>query len=138
MLGTRLGTYVIPVARINDRELAAHSPTFTVTGSQPPGTWFTPDRLHSRNIASAENSWAGRNKFGYANPRVDQLLDRLQVTIDSRERIDLHRQLLEEETRDLTFFPLYWEVVPSFLAKGITPSLHRPVTLAQFVAWSRD
>src|SRR5262249_51953334 len=63
-LGARLGSYIIPVARINDRELAANSPTFTVTAGQPPSTWYTPDRLHSKNIAAPANGWNGRNKFG--------------------------------------------------------------------------
>jgi peptide/nickel transport system substrate-binding protein len=136
-LGTRLTSYVIPVARINDRELAANSPLFTVTAGQPPSTWYTPDRLHSRFIASPANGWGGRNKFGYSNPRVDELLDRLQVTIDTRARTDLHRQLVEEETRDVAFFPIYWEVIPVFVAKGITPSPHRPFTFADFVSWTK-
>ena len=138
VLGARLTPYHIPVARINDRELAANSPTFTVSSGQAPSTWYTPDRLHSRFVAAPANSWIGRNKFGYSNPRVDNLLDRLQVTIDARERVQLHRQLVEEETRDVAFFPLYWEVVPSFIAGGVTPSTIRPLSFAQFVAWSRN
>jgi peptide/nickel transport system substrate-binding protein len=138
VVGAKLSSYVIPAARTNDRELAANSPFFTVSSGQAPSTWYTPDRLHSRFIAGPANGWGGRNKFGYINPRVDDLLDRLQVTIDPRARVDLHRQLVEEETRDLAFFPIYWEVVPIFLAKGITPAPSRPLTFAEFGAWNRE
>lgn len=138
VLGAKLTSYNIPPARTNDRELAANSPLITVSSGQAPSTWFTPDRLHSRFIASPANSWGGRNKFGYANPRVDDLLDRLQVTIDPRARVDLHRQLVEEETRDVAFFPIYWEVVPIFLARGITPAPSRPLTFAEFGVWNRE
>jgi peptide/nickel transport system substrate-binding protein len=137
-LGTRLTPYIIPVARINDRELAANSPLFTVSGGQAATTWYTPDRLHSRFVAGPANAWGGRNKFGYANPQVDDLLDRLQATIDNRARTDLHRQLLEEESRDVAFFPLFWEVVPVFAARGVKPSPNQPLSLGQFVAWTRD
>ena len=137
-LGARLSPYHIPVARVNDRELAARSPTFTVSDGQAPSTWYNPDRLHSRFIAAPANNWAGRNKFGHASPRIDELLDRLQVTIDARARTDLHRMLVEEESRDVAFFPIYWEVVPVFTARGVTPSPNRPVGLTEFAAWTRD
>jgi peptide/nickel transport system substrate-binding protein len=137
-LGARLSVYQIPVARSNDRELAARSPTFTVSSGQAPSTWYTPDRLHSRFIAAPANSWAGRNKFGQANAEIDGLLDRLQTTIDPRARVDLHRQLVAAESQDVSFFPIYWEVVPIFVAKGITPSPARPISTGDFLHWVRE
>jgi hypothetical protein len=62
---------------------------------------------------------------------------RLVQTLRARDP-ELHRQLVEEETRDVAFLPIYWEVIPVFMAKGITPSDHRPFTYGEFFAWNRE
>lgn len=44
----------------------------------------------------------------------------------------------EEETRDVAFFPIYWNVGPVFAAKGVRLPPTRPISLSDFAAWSRD
>lgn len=137
LVGAKMVPYVIPAARESDREYQALLPTAIISGNLGPESWYT-DRLHSRFVASAENRWSGRNKLGYSNPLVDQLVDRLQVTIDPAERNDLHRQLLQEQTTDVAFVPLYWEVVPVLMLKGVKPSPEGVRTAANFFAWDRE
>jgi len=136
-LGTKLTPYVVPAAREDDREYQALLPTIIISGNLGPDSWYT-DRLHSQFIASAENRWSGRNKLGYTNPRADTLIDQLQVAIDPGKRAAAHRQLLQEVIGDLAFFPLYWEVVPILLLKGVRPSPDGVRNLANFVGWDRE
>jgi hypothetical protein len=46
-------------------------------------------------------------------PTTRGRLEGLQVTIDPRERVNLHRQLLQEQMGDVALMPLYWELAPS-------------------------
>lgn len=78
---------------------------------------------HSRNVASPANNWRGPNREGYANPRVDSLLDRIAVTVPLPERLELHRELLREQLGDVAVMPLYWSVEPLLAlgtVKGVT------------------
>jgi ABC-type transport system substrate-binding protein len=50
------------------------------------------------------------NRGGYVNPQLDQLIDRFVVTTDERERLNLHRQLLQTIIGDVALMPLIWEV----------------------------
>jgi len=77
------------------------------------------DRYHSRNIATAADQWSGRNRGGYANPRVDTLLDQLNSTIPSEQRVPLHQALLQEKLGDAAIMLLYWEYDPYFVSKSI-------------------
>ena len=45
---------------------------------------FWVDRLHTRNVASPTG---GEQPGGYSNPKVDEILDRLGVTIAPAERL---------------------------------------------------
>lgn len=136
-VGARLAPYVIPAAREADREYQALLPTAIISGNLTGDNWYQ-DRTHSRYIASAENRWTGRNKLGYVNPKVDQLIDALQVTIDPGERTRLHRELLQEQMGAVVVMPLYWEVVPSLLLKGVKPSPNGLRSLNNFVAWDKE
>lgn len=65
------------------------------------GRGFDPDDegWHSRNISSAENP-LGANFMGYANPQIDELLQRGIATYDQRERARIYRdfqQVLAED-----------------------------------------
>ena len=40
----------------------------------------------SRNVSNPENRWAGQNRNGYVNPRLDDLCGRVLASIDSKER----------------------------------------------------
>ena len=74
---------------------------------------------HSRNIASPANRWAGPNRPGYSNPRVDALLDQLTATLDPRQQIPVHGQLLQELLGDAPIMPLYWQMDSLLAVKGV-------------------
>ncbi len=71
-------------------------------------------------IPRAETRWTGNNRGGYSNPRVDDLLNKLAVVVDDRERVGLHRDLLREQMGDIALMPLYWEVLPILMLRGVT------------------
>jgi len=80
---------------------------------------FYTDRLHSKFITSAVNRWNGTNRGGYNNPKVDAILDKLVVTINQAERLELHKDLLREQLGDVATMPLYWDVDPVMAVKGV-------------------
>jgi peptide/nickel transport system substrate-binding protein len=75
--------------------------------------------IHTNLLATDANRWSGRNFQGYSNPRVDGLIDRLIVTLDEGEQLELHRQLLHETTNDVALMPIFWQVDPVLLARGV-------------------
>lgn len=118
-IGAQATIHVIPTARNNDREYEVTYPGAIFTN--PGGSFHENYRLHGSYIASAENRWTGLNQPGYANPAFDAILDRLQMTLDRQQRINLHRQLIQEGLGDVAVMPLYWEQRPFFVLKGVTP-----------------
>lgn len=77
-------------------------------------------RIGTAGLATAENRWTGRNISGYSNPRVDELLARLVVTIEPREILNLHREIVREAFTDVALFPLYFQLTPMLLREGVT------------------
>ena len=116
-LGIQANIKQLPVAR--DRELEA-----TLNGGQMMDQTITDYtynlRVGTANIATAANRWTGRNLGAYSNPRVDELLNRLLVTIDAREAANIHRDVAREAFTDLALLPLYFQVTPMILREGVT------------------
>jgi peptide/nickel transport system substrate-binding protein len=117
-LGVRAEIDILTPGNQSDREYQSKRPGVYLTS--PSGINFYDNRLHSSAITKADNRWSGTNRGGYDNPRVDAVLERLQATIDPRERIPLHRQLLQEQMADVALMPLSWEVFPALIRAGIT------------------
>ncbi|MCX8101905.1 MAG: peptide ABC transporter substrate-binding protein [Geminicoccaceae bacterium] len=93
--------------------------------------------LHGQEIPRAENGWAGQNYTGYANPRVDALLDAIERELDVEKRRALWRELQRIYAEDLPALPLYFRsdahVWPKWLA-GVEPTGH----LAPTTLWVED
>ena len=70
------------------------------------------------DITSAANRYTGRNVSGYSNPRFDELLTRLQSSIDTREQTNIHVDLVREAFTDLAELPLYFQVTPLVMREG--------------------
>jgi peptide/nickel transport system substrate-binding protein len=136
-IGVRVAIDTIPPARVGDRQYEATVPGLSLTGNLTPERWYT-QRTYSKVIASDANRWGGLNKGGYANPRVDTILEGLQVTIDPRERVNLHRQLLQEQMGDVALMPLYWEFAPIFMVKGVKDSVVGVRTGFRFHQWDKE
>jgi len=135
-VGVRVAIDTIPPARVGDRQYEATVPGLSLTGNLTPERWYT-QRTYSKVIASDANRWGGLNKGGYASPKADTILEGLQVTIDPRERINLHRQLLQEQMGDVALMPLYWEFAPIFMVKGVKDSVVGVRTGFRFHQWDK-
>jgi peptide/nickel transport system substrate-binding protein len=94
---------------VSDREWLATYPGVQVSRLETEDAYNT-RRTHSRAIAAPSNRWAGRNGAGYSNPTVDAIQDRLVVTINQEQQIDLHRQLLQEMMGEVGLMPIFWDV----------------------------
>jgi peptide/nickel transport system substrate-binding protein len=136
-VGIRVQIDPIPAARSGDRQYEATVPGLSLTGNLAPQTWFT-DRTHSKSIASEANRWNGGNKAGYTNPRVDDILDKLLITIDRNEQAVLHRQLIQEQMGDVALLPLYWESAPIFMVKGVNHDVVGARTGYRFHEWDKQ
>lgn len=94
--------------------------------------------LHSDQIPSEKNNWAGQNYTGYANPRMDQLLDAIEVELDRDKRKALWREMQHLYATDLPALPLYFRadafILPKQL-KGITPTGHQDPTPLWVEEW---
>jgi peptide/nickel transport system substrate-binding protein len=42
--------------------------------------------LHSTSVPAEANGWSGQNYTGYANPRMDELIDAAEVELDREKR----------------------------------------------------
>ncbi|MBM2812858.1 MAG: hypothetical protein HW416_3617 [Chloroflexi bacterium] len=114
-------------AQVEERAVAADRAQDLEQIAAAPGAWFTnpryyqmaQDRYHTRSIPTTATRWTGRNRGGYANPRGDDIMDRLVATIPTAERLPFHRQLIQEMLGDIAFMPLFWEYDPYLFAKGM-------------------
>jgi peptide/nickel transport system substrate-binding protein len=136
-VGAKMTPFSIPSVRESDREFQATLPTIIISSNLGPEEWYMA-RLNSRFIASAADRWTGRNKLGYSNPQVDQLVERLQSTIDPNQRNALHRELIQLETSEVAYMPLYWEVLPLMALKGVKVPQYSNRTAGNFIAWDKE
>jgi peptide/nickel transport system substrate-binding protein len=105
----------------NDRELQV-----SFTGGQTMDQTiqdFTVARLRTADIAAESNRYSGRNVAGYSNPRFDDLLNRLHVSIDPQEQTRINVDLAREAFTDLPELPLYFLVTPMALRQGWSGSV---------------
>jgi peptide/nickel transport system substrate-binding protein len=122
-----------------DREFEAKQPGALVTspkGYEVP--YVESSRLYTSNISSAANKWTGRNRGGYTNAQVDALIERLALTIDVRETVPLHRQLIQEALTDVALIPIYFDVDSIATQKGVKGPLGGTWVEWNFFDWDKD
>lgn len=136
-VGVNATLHEIPAARAQDRSYSAQRPGPLVTGAGTTGTGIV-DRYDSRDVASAANQWAGRNRSGYANPRADEVLDKLKMTVDPRERLPLLQEQIRIFTSDVVLMPLYWEPGNMAAVKGVKADIHPNAPNFNMHLWDRD
>jgi peptide/nickel transport system substrate-binding protein len=84
--------------------------------------------LHSKEIPSAANSYAGQNTPGFRNAEADEVIDRIEVELDRERRKALWHRLQEIYAEELPVIPLFFRadsyIVPKWLT-GIEPTGHQ-------------
>lgn len=136
-IGARVELNLIPPARQGDAESEATRSGPRITS--PSADLYYQNRLHSNQMATAANRFTGRNRGNYNNPQLDVLLDRMNATIDPQARINLHRQLLQLQMGDMAVYPLFWEVAPILMVKGVTgPRAVRNQVTANIFEWDKE
>ncbi|RDD63933.1 peptide ABC transporter substrate-binding protein [Ferruginivarius sediminum] len=96
--------------------------------------------LHSDMIPSEENAWSGQNIPGFANERMDALIDRTERELDPEKRKKLWAEIQQLYARELPVLPLFWRaqpfVLPTWLT-GLEPTGHQFPTTLWVEEWGR-
>lgn len=94
--------------------------------------------LHSTQIPTAENGWAGQNYAAYVNPEMDALIDAIEVELDRDKRKQMWHEIQEIYATDLPALPLYFRaqafIFPKWL-KGVTPTGHMSASTLWVEDW---
>jgi peptide/nickel transport system substrate-binding protein len=104
--GLNAPLYSVPGTAANKSELKAN----------PPGVFMQPDSLTpdtfevftSSQVATAQNSWQGRNLLGYVNPEFDRRYAQVNGALDLGQRQSLYADLLRWTVDELPYLPLYY------------------------------
>jgi peptide/nickel transport system substrate-binding protein len=127
----------LPIPR--DRQVEALQPGVIVTspkGFEVP--YIESSRQYSGNISTAANRWTGRNRGGYVNPQFDTIVEQLAQTIDPRQSVQLHRQLIEVGLSDVALMPIYFDVDAIAMAKGVKGPLGGTYVEWNFFEWDKE
>ncbi len=93
--------------------------------------------LHSEQVPSAANGWGGQNFTGFADPRMDEILDAIEIELDRDKRKELWRRIQSIYAEELPALPLFWRaqafIFPKWLT-GVTPTGH----MGQSTLWVED
>jgi peptide/nickel transport system substrate-binding protein len=97
--------------------------------------------LHSQEIPTAQNNYAGQNYTGYSSKAMDALIEAIEIELDRDKRKELWRQLQVLYWTDLPVLPLYFRadvfVLPKWL-KGVTPTGHQNVSTLWIEYWRAE
>lgn len=94
--------------------------------------------LHSEEIPTAANGWSGQNTPGFANERMDELIDQIEITLDRDAREVLWHELQRLYAEELPVIPLYFRanahIWPHWLG-GVEPTGHQVATSLGVTDW---
>ena len=97
--------------------------------------------LHSEEIPSADNGWAGQNYTGYINSEMDRLIDDIELELDREKREKMWHELQTIYAEDLPVIPLYFRadshIWPTWL-KGVTPTGHMDSSALSVEKWHAE
>jgi peptide/nickel transport system substrate-binding protein len=131
-VGVQANVKQLPQTR--DRELETK-----ITGGQMMDQTVTDytynGRIGTLNLATAANRYTGRNIGGYSNPKVDELLAKLLLTIDARETANIQRDIVREAFTDVALIPFYFQITPALVREGVTGP--EGGTVINFYQWDK-
>lgn len=96
--------------------------------------------LHSSQIPTAQNAWAGQNYPGYRDAEMDRVLDDLETQCAPEQQQALWQRLQEKYASELPVLPLWFRSDAFFLPKwlqGVEPTGHQYPTTLWVEYWRR-
>jgi len=95
--------------------------------------------LHSTMIPTKENNWSGQNYTGYDNPKMDKIIDDVEVVCEPKKNMKLWHDLQTLYSTDLPALPLYFRadayIMPQWLV-GVVPTGHQDPSTLWVEDWS--
>jgi peptide/nickel transport system substrate-binding protein len=94
--------------------------------------------LHSSEIPSAANGFAGQNAPGFKNPEMDRLIDALEIELDPNKRNVLWAEAQRLYAEELPSLPLFFRsdsfILPKWLS-GVRPTGNQYPTTLWITDW---
>lgn len=94
--------------------------------------------LHSSQIPTEANAWAGQNYTGFHNAEVDKLIEAIEVELDADKRRELWARLQAIYADELPALPLWFRadayILPPWL-DGVRPTGHQYTTSLWVEQW---
>jgi peptide/nickel transport system substrate-binding protein len=97
--------------------------------------------MHSSRIPSPENNFSGQNYTGFADARVDELIQQLEDTLKFEERLPLWREYQKIYVEEAHVLPLMFRANPFILPKwlkGVRPTGHFTQSTLWIEDWYRE
>jgi peptide/nickel transport system substrate-binding protein len=97
--------------------------------------------LHSEEIPTEENGWAGQNYTGFSREDVDQLLEDIGRELDRDKREKMWHELQTLYAEELPAIPLYFRADPHIWPKwlkGVTPTGHQNSSAYGVETWRAE
>ena len=97
--------------------------------------------LHSDEIPTADNGWAGQNYTGFNNAEMDRTIDDMEVVCEEEANRKLWNNMQTLYAGELPAIPLYFRanafILPKWL-KGVVPTGHQYPTSLWIETWSAE
>ncbi len=94
--------------------------------------------LHSSEIPTAANNFAGQNDTGFKNALADELIDCIEVEFNREKRRALWQRIQALYAEELPVVPLYYRADPFVFPKwltGVEPTGHQYSTTLWIENW---
>jgi peptide/nickel transport system substrate-binding protein len=115
-VGVQADQYVVPGARVRDRQYRSEYPGFETSAAGSGDAIL--NRVDSRQSAVPPN-YSGTNRGHYVNPQFDPLVDRYRQSLTEREQSQAIRAVSDALVDDLPLLLLYFNPTTPAVRKGI-------------------
>ena len=116
-IGVAAEQYIIPGAVVRDREARSRYPGFE-TSARGSGDSILA-RVDSRVSAGPRNNFSGANRGHYANPQLDDLIDRYRQSVSEQEQAQSIRAVSDLVAEDLPLMLLYYNPTTPAVREGV-------------------
>ncbi len=131
-VGVNAEPQITPRQRAQDREYRATFPAFElIRGGSEPRAFRN---VHSSEVRTPANLYAGGNYAGYANPELDALIDRYFTTIPRTERLPIIGEIVHHMTDRVVCLGLFYDVEATAISNRLRGAAARHKDSTQ--AWN--